>query len=124
MKRQIVFLLSLISFVAINAQELVEVMKIEMQDTVLTLKVSDIRSFSFDKVEMGGDEEPESELSYELRVLTFEDEEEYLAYLEECFMTDAVLRFNTALESCFYRHIITHSALRKLSVYGKERKIR
>lgn len=75
MKRQIVFLLSLISFVAINAQELVEVMKIEMQDTVLTLKVSDIRSFSFDKVEMGGDEEPESELSYELRVLTFEDED-------------------------------------------------
>ena len=50
-------------------------MKIEMQDTVLTLKVSDIRSFSFDKVEMGGDEEPESELSYELRVLTFEDED-------------------------------------------------
>lgn len=35
---------------------------------------------------------------------TFEDEEEYLAYLEECFMTDAVLRFNTALESCFYRY--------------------
>ena len=28
-----------------------------------------------------------------------------------------------SLESCFYRHIITRSALRKLSVYGKERKI-
>ena len=27
-----------------------------------------------------------------------------------------------SLESCFYRHIITHSALRKLSVYGRDRK--
>lgn len=31
-------------------------------------------------------------------------EKEYAAYLEECFMTDSVLRFNTALESCFYRY--------------------
>lgn len=31
-------------------------------------------------------------------------EEEYISYLDECFMTDAVLRFNTALESCFYRY--------------------
>lgn len=31
-------------------------------------------------------------------------EDEYIAYLDECFMTDAVLRFNTALESCFYRY--------------------
>ena len=28
-----------------------------------------------------------------------------------------------SLDSCFYRYIITHSALRKLSVSGKERKI-
>lgn len=34
----------------------------------------------------------------------FKDEEEYLAYLEECYMTDALLRFNTALEDCFYRY--------------------
>ncbi len=31
-------------------------------------------------------------------------EEEYISYLDECFMTDAVLRFNAALESCFYRY--------------------
>ena len=31
-------------------------------------------------------------------------EEEYVAYLDECFMTDSVLRLNTALESCFYRY--------------------
>ena len=35
---------------------------------------------------------------------SFESEEEYLAYLEECYMTDAVLRSNSALESCFYRY--------------------
>ncbi len=31
-------------------------------------------------------------------------EEKYIAYLDECYMTDAVLRFNAALESCFYRY--------------------
>ena len=31
-------------------------------------------------------------------------EEEYLAYLKECYLNDAVLRFNVALESCFYRY--------------------
>ena len=34
----------------------------------------------------------------------YESEEEYLAYLEECYMTDHVLRSNMALESCFYRY--------------------
>lgn len=33
-----------------------------------------------------------------------DEEEEYLAYLEECYMTDSVLRFNIALESCFNRY--------------------
>ena len=37
-------------------------------------------------------------------VNSFKDEEEYVAYLDECFMNDSVLRFNTALESCFYRY--------------------
>ena len=35
---------------------------------------------------------------------SFDSEEEYLAYLEECYMTDAVLRFNIALEGCFYEY--------------------
>lgn len=35
---------------------------------------------------------------------SFDSEKEYLAYLDECYMTDSVLRFNTALESCFYRY--------------------
>lgn len=34
----------------------------------------------------------------------FDSEEEYVAYLDECFLTDSVLRFNMALESCFYRY--------------------
>ena len=56
-------------FMANYAQELTEVMKIEMKDTVITFKVSDIKSFSFDEVEWV--EEP----TYELRVLTFEDKD-------------------------------------------------
>lgn len=35
---------------------------------------------------------------------SFKTDEEYLAYLDECFMTDSVLRFNAALEGCFYRY--------------------
>jgi len=35
---------------------------------------------------------------------SFESEKEYLVYLEECYLTDAVLRLNVALESCFYRY--------------------
>ena len=35
---------------------------------------------------------------------SFKEEEEYVAYLDECFMNDSVLRFNIALESCFYRY--------------------
>ena len=31
-------------------------------------------------------------------------EEEYKAYLAECYMTDAVVRFNNALDSCVYRY--------------------
>ena len=31
-------------------------------------------------------------------------EEEYIAYLKECYLNDAVLRFNVSLESCFYRY--------------------
>lgn len=77
-------------FVASNAQELIEVMRIEMQDTVLVLKVSEIKSFTFDTIEwidaptdtIPELEEPEDpqepeepELDYTLRILTFEDED-------------------------------------------------
>ena len=84
MKRLILSLLTLIPFVTIHAQELTEVMKIELQDTVLTFKVSDIKSFSFDEIEWvepempeePSPEEPETpEPTYELRILTFEDED-------------------------------------------------
>lgn len=51
MKQLIISLLTLMPFMANYAQELTEVMKIEMKDTVITFKVSDIKSFSFDEVE-------------------------------------------------------------------------
>lgn len=51
MKRFIIILLALMPFLAIQAQELTEVMRIEKQDTVLTFKVADIKSFSFDMLE-------------------------------------------------------------------------
>ena len=69
MKQLIISLLTLMPFMANYAQELTEVMKIEMKDTVITFKVSDIKSFSFDEVEWI--EEP----TYELRILTFEDKD-------------------------------------------------
>ena len=87
MKKLIISLLALIPFVAVKAQELTEVMRIEMQDTVLVLKVTDIKSFSFDMIEVEDvpadtipdveiPEDPqEPELDYELRILTFEDED-------------------------------------------------
>lgn len=98
MKRLSISLLAIIPFMA-HAQELTEVMRIEMQDTVLVLKVSDIKSFTFDTIEwvdvptdtipeVGEPEQPEEpqeseqpeepeepELDYELRILTFEDED-------------------------------------------------
>ena len=73
MKRLLISLSILASFAVANAQELVEVMTIQLQDSVITLKVSDIKSFSFDMIEWAEPEEPE--LPYELRVLTFEDED-------------------------------------------------
>lgn len=93
MKRLTILLFALASFAVIHAQELTEVMRIEMQDTMLILKVSDIKSFSFDTVEWidvptdtipevedpeipERPEQPEEpELDYELRILTFEDED-------------------------------------------------
>ncbi len=84
MKRLLISLSILASFAVANAQELVEVMTIQLQDSVITLKVSDIKSFSFDMIEWAEPETPtpdtpeepeEPELPYELRVLTFEDED-------------------------------------------------
>ena len=72
MKKLIISLLALVPFMAINAQELTEVMRIEMQDTTILLKVSDIKSFSFDEIEWKETPEP-TEPAYELRILTFED---------------------------------------------------
>lgn len=68
MKKLILSLLVIVPFMVVDAQELTEVMHIEMQDTVISLKVSDIKSFSFDMIEW-------NEPSYELRYLTFEDED-------------------------------------------------
>lgn len=95
MKRLLISLSILASFAVANAQELVEVMTIQLQDSVITLKVSDIKSFSFDMIEWIESDTPEDpspdtpensnpdtpvepdtpELPYELRVLTFEDED-------------------------------------------------
>ena len=90
MKKLVIILFSLMPFVASNAQELIEVMRIEMQDTVLVLKVSEIKFFTFDTIEwidaptdtIPELEEPEDpqepeepELDYTLRILTFEDED-------------------------------------------------
>ena len=89
MKRLIISLLAFASFVATHSQTLTEVMHIEMQDTVITLKVEDIKSFYFDMVEwvdapIKPEPNPETpqpevpqepELDYELRYLTFEDED-------------------------------------------------
>ena len=94
MKRLLISLSILASFAVANAQELVEVMTIQLHDSVITLKVSDIKSFSFDMIEWIESDTPEDpspdtpensnpdtpvepetpELPYELRVLTFEDE--------------------------------------------------
>lgn len=51
MKRFMITLLALVPFVASHAQVLTEVMCIEKHDTVLTFKVADIKSFSFDWME-------------------------------------------------------------------------
>lgn len=62
MKKIIFSMLALASVATVSAQELVEVMQIEKQDTVLTFKVADIKSFSFDMkewVEIPADTIPE-----------------------------------------------------------------
>lgn len=83
MKKNIIYILMMVMPMIVKAQELVEVMRIEKQDTVLTFKVSDIKSFSFDMMEIADDTIPEiddpqgpvePEVDYELRILTFEDE--------------------------------------------------
>lgn len=75
MKKLVITLLALMPFVA-KAQELTEVMRIEMQDTTIILKVADIKSFSFDMIELEDvPTEPNPEPDYELRYLTFEDDD-------------------------------------------------
>ena len=63
------------------------------------------KTFKNNKINVNDSKSKQYAQEYASSVMAqFDSEEEYLAYLEECYMTDAVLRFNASLEGCFYRY--------------------